>query len=58
MLRNKAGVQTLRAPLIGTVLVTPIAIAQKTVSFHTDDGGVIFADLYSAGERFVPAFAG
>jgi hypothetical protein len=40
-----------------TALVTPIAITQKTVSFHTDDGGVIFADLCGAGERFVPAFA-
>jgi hypothetical protein len=38
--------------LIGTALVTPIAIAQKTVSFHTDDGGVIFADLYGPGERY------
>jgi predicted XRE-type DNA-binding protein len=32
--------------LIGTALVTLIALAQKTVSFPTDDGGVIFADLY------------
>jgi pimeloyl-ACP methyl ester carboxylesterase len=39
--------------LIGTALVTPIALAQKTVSFPTDDGGVIFADLYGSGKRGV-----
>jgi pimeloyl-ACP methyl ester carboxylesterase len=39
--------------LIGTALVTPIALAQKTVSFPTDDGGVIFADVYGSGERGV-----
>lgn len=27
------------------------AIAQKTVSFPTDDGGVVFADLYGKGDR-------
>jgi pimeloyl-ACP methyl ester carboxylesterase len=39
--------------LIGTALVIPIAAAQKTVSFPTDDGGVIFADLYGSDERAV-----
>jgi len=29
------------------------AIAQKTVSFSTDDGGVVFADLYGSGDRGV-----
>jgi pimeloyl-ACP methyl ester carboxylesterase len=29
------------------------AIAQKTISFATEDGGVIFADLYGSGERAV-----
>ncbi|MGC1295830.1 MAG: alpha/beta fold hydrolase [Alloacidobacterium sp.] len=33
--------------------MTPIALAQKTVSFPTDDGGVIFPDLYGSGERAV-----
>jgi pimeloyl-ACP methyl ester carboxylesterase len=30
-----------------------IANAQKTVSFPTEDGGVVFADLYGTGERGV-----
>src|ERR1051325_9046666 len=29
------------------------AIAQKTVSFPTEDGGVIFADVYGTGEKAV-----
>jgi pimeloyl-ACP methyl ester carboxylesterase len=29
------------------------AITQKTISFATEDGGVIFADLYGSGERAV-----
>jgi pimeloyl-ACP methyl ester carboxylesterase len=33
--------------------VTPIVAAQKTVSFPTDDGGEIFADLYGSGKRAV-----
>lgn len=28
-----------------------VAIAQKTVSFPTEDGGVVFADLYGKGDR-------
>jgi len=38
---------------IATTLLAPGAVAQKTVSFATDDGGVIFADLYGSGERAV-----
>jgi pimeloyl-ACP methyl ester carboxylesterase len=30
-----------------------IATAQKTVSFPTEDGGVVFADLYGKGDRGV-----
>ncbi len=30
-----------------------IATAQKTVSFPTEDGGLVFADLYGTGERGV-----
>lgn len=30
-----------------------IASAQKTVSFPTEDGGVVFADLYGTGDRGV-----
>jgi len=29
------------------------AAAQKTVSFPTEDGGVVFADIYGVGERGV-----
>ncbi|HEY2472289.1 MAG TPA: alpha/beta fold hydrolase [Terracidiphilus sp.] len=39
--------------LMGAALVTPAAMAQKTVSFATDDGGVIFADVYGSRERAV-----
>ena len=31
----------------------PVAAAQKTISFPTEDGGVVFADSYGAGERAV-----
>jgi pimeloyl-ACP methyl ester carboxylesterase len=39
---------------IATLLVSFLsqaADAQKTVSFPTQDGGIVFADLYGAGER-------
>ncbi len=32
-------------------LLSRVADAQKTVSFPTQDGGIVFADLYGAGER-------
>ena len=35
------------------LLLTYIAAAQSTISFPTEDGGVIFADLYGSGERAV-----
>jgi pimeloyl-ACP methyl ester carboxylesterase len=38
---------------MGTALMPPAAIAQKTISFATEDGGVIFADLYGSGESAV-----
>ena len=34
-------------------LVASFAAAQQTVSFATEDGGVVFADLYGSGERAV-----
>lgn len=34
-------------------LLSNLATAQKTVSFPTEDGGVIFADLYGTGDRAV-----
>ena len=38
---------------LGPAVVAPFALAQKTVSFPTEDGGVIFADVYSGGTRAV-----
>ena len=43
---------TLRAVLTILVLAGPGA-AQELVSFPTDDGGVVYADLYGCGERGV-----
>lgn len=35
------------------LLIPSLAPAQKTVSFKTDDGGVILADVYGSGDRGV-----
>ncbi len=32
-------------------LVASVAAAQETISFPTEDGGVVFADLYGSGEK-------
>lgn len=37
--------------LLATLLLTPLAAAQEQVSFPTQDGGVVYADLYGKGER-------
>jgi pimeloyl-ACP methyl ester carboxylesterase len=39
--------------LVAAVLLAGVVAAQKTVSFSTDDGGTIFADLYGDGDRAV-----
>lgn len=44
--------RTLFTLLVGLFLAT-VAVAQKTVSFPTEDGGLIFADLYGGGGRAV-----
>ena len=44
--------RTLFAAILGLFLATA-AVAQKTVSFPTEDNGVIFADVYGEGERAV-----
>src|SRR6185369_12517175 len=36
-----------------TLLLCQTAVAQKTISFPTDDGGEIFADLYGKGPKAV-----
>lgn len=38
---------------IAACLFLGVAAAQTTVSFPTEDGGVVFADVYGAGERAV-----
>ncbi len=39
--------------LLAVVVSTPSAVAQKHVSFPTQDGGVVYADLYGKGNRGV-----
>jgi pimeloyl-ACP methyl ester carboxylesterase len=39
--------------LLATLLLTPVAVAQEHVSFPTDDGGVVYGDIYGKGERGV-----
>jgi pimeloyl-ACP methyl ester carboxylesterase len=39
--------------IFATLFLLDIATAQKTVSFPTEDGGVIFADVYGTGDRAV-----
>src|SRR6202007_1838924 len=45
----------MRSTLLAILLLVVVgsAYAQKTVSFSTGDGGVIYADLYGQGERAV-----
>src|SRR5690242_9434768 len=44
--------RTLLAVILG-LLFAAGAAAQKTVSFSTEDGGLIFADVYGEGDRAV-----
>lgn len=41
------------AAVITILLLSEVAIAQRTISFPTEDGGVIFADIYGDGDRAV-----
>ena len=43
---------TLRA-LLATLLLPGFAVAQERLSFPTQDGGVVYADMYGKGERGV-----
>ena len=38
---------------IATLCLASFAAAQETISFPTEDGGVVFADLYGSGEKAV-----
>jgi pimeloyl-ACP methyl ester carboxylesterase len=39
--------------IVAAFFLLNVATAQKSISFPTEDGGVIFADLYGAGEKGV-----
>src|SRR4029077_19899264 len=39
--------------IVAVLFLSDIAAAQKTVSFSTEDGGLIFADVYGTGDRAV-----
>jgi pimeloyl-ACP methyl ester carboxylesterase len=39
--------------IFASLLLAQVACAQKTVSFPTEDGGVVFADLYGSGDKAV-----
>lgn len=39
--------------ILAVLFVSNPATAQKTVSFPTEDGGVVFADIYGVGDRAV-----
>jgi pimeloyl-ACP methyl ester carboxylesterase len=47
--------RTMRVRILIPLLLfyAQIARAQKTVSFPTEDGGVVYADIYGSGERAV-----
>ena len=40
-------------PVLAILFLSQAAAAQKTVSFPTEDGGIVFADEYGAGEKGV-----
>jgi alpha-beta hydrolase superfamily lysophospholipase len=46
------GMRVLMA-LVASAVLSAVASAQTTVSFATEDGGVVFADVYGSGERAV-----
>jgi pimeloyl-ACP methyl ester carboxylesterase len=50
--RYNSGVIVLRA-LLATLLLARVVAAQEHVSFPTEDGGVVYADVYGKGERGV-----
>jgi len=52
MRKEKNGLRLLIAICVAILLAKPAA-AQKTVSFPTEDGGVIFADIYGTSDRAI-----
>lgn len=46
-------IERLILAVVAAFLLSNAALAQKTISFPTQDGGVVFADLYGSGERAV-----
>jgi len=51
-LRYSGNVRTLLAT-VAIFLIAQSSFSQKTVSFPTEDGGVVFADVYGSGDRAV-----
>jgi pimeloyl-ACP methyl ester carboxylesterase len=49
--RNKSNGLRLLIAVCVAIVLAKTAAAQKTVSFPTEDGGVVFADLYGASDR-------
>ena len=41
--------------IVATLFLPDLATAQKIVSFPTEDGGVVFADVYGSGDRAMDA---
>ena len=39
--------------VIAAIAVAPLAAAQESVSFPTEDGGIVYADVYGTGDRGV-----
>jgi pimeloyl-ACP methyl ester carboxylesterase len=50
--RYNSGMIVLRA-VLATLLLARVVAAQEHVSFPTEDGGVVYADIYGKGERAV-----
>ena len=51
--RHKTVPVRLVIAVLAAILLAQPAAAQKTVSFPTEDGGVVFADVYGASDRAV-----
>ena len=45
--------KTLFRSIIATVMLTAVSTAQEHVSLPTQDGGLIYADVYGKGDRGV-----
>jgi len=39
--------------IVATLFLSHVATAQKTIAFPTEDGGLVFADLYGKGDKAI-----